>query len=119
MKTATVVRFDSLDAIHAACRQTNAQEILNGHVCLTDEGWTDIEVSPEVRAQVIDEVVKAAGGRMETRRRMHQCLTNERPQHWALRRMIVEKYNGAAFVHYCAGQDYTFEMKQLRAKLSA
>lgn len=115
--TTTARTFATLDEIHAATRQTSAQEILNGRICLKDEGWTDVEIPAALREQVVNEVVAIAGGHRATRNRMWHALTYERRQHWALRRMFVEKYEGPAHLGYCAGQDYTYEMGQLRAAL--
>ena len=51
--------------------------------------------------------------------RAWRCLMHERPQHWALSRMFVKKYGEApASISYCAGQDYTYEMGQLRKYLA-
>lgn len=111
-------KFSSLDEIHAATRQTSAQQILNGYLCLKDEGWTDADIAPALREQVVNEVVALAGGRLSTRERMWRTLTYEAPQHWALGRMFVEKYGESpARLRYCAGQDYPSEMAQLRAYL--
>lgn len=119
METTTKARtFATLDAIHAATNQTSAQQLLNGRVCLKDEGWTDIEITPELREQVVNEVVSLAGGHRATQARMWRSLTYETRQHWALGRMFVEKYDESpARLRYCAGQDYPSEMAQLRAAL--
>lgn len=119
METTTKARtFATLDEIHAATTQTSAQQLLNGRVCLNDEGWADIEITPDLREQIVNEVVAIAGGRKQTRERMWRALTYETRQHWALGRMFVEKYDESpARLHYCAGQDYTYEMGQLRTAL--
>lgn len=119
METTTKARtFATLDEIHAATTQTSAQQLLNGRICLKDEGWADIELTTELREHVVNEVVALAGGHRQTRERMWRALTYETRQHWALGRMFVEKYNESpARLRYCAGQDYPSEMAQLRAAL--
>ena len=108
--------FKTLDQILKNTTQTSAQQILNGRIYLKNKGWADIKVTPELREQVIDEVVDIAGGHTKTREAMWRTLTYQSPQHWALDRIFVEKGNPPT-LRYCAGQDYTYEMGQLRAAL--
>lgn len=119
MSTTTALHFTTLDQVHAVTRQTSAQELLNGRINHTTEGWIDCTISPELHELIADQVCAIIGGRKDTRARAWRCLMHERPQHWALSRMFVEKYGEApASISYCAGQDYTYEMGQLRKYLA-
>ena len=108
--------FGTLEELYNATTHTNAQEILNGRMCTKAGGWEDVEIAPDVRAQVIEQIVEIAGGRQATRQAMRRTLEDERPQHWALKRMhLLPPYGSSpARLSYCAGQDYTSEMRQLR-----
>ena len=120
MNTSTnnALHFTTLEDVHAVTRQTSAQELLNGCICHKEHGWTGCTISPELHELIADQVSELAGGRKDTKARVWRCLMHERPQHWALGRMFVEKYGeGPALISYCAGQDYTYEMGQLRRYL--
>lgn len=117
--TPTALHFGTLDEVHAVTRQTSAQELLNGRIHHNDHGWIDCTITLELHEQIAEQVAEIAGGRKDTRARSRFALMHERPQHWALRRMFVEKYGDKpAIMHYCAGQDYTYEMGQLRRYLA-
>ena len=120
MKAAAAKRltFATLEELHAVTSQTTAQQVLNGRIHHNAHGWVDVDIAPELRKQVIDSVVEIAGGHHATRAAIRRNLENGNPQHWALDRMHVDKYgDNPAEVRYCAGQDYTYEMGQLRAAL--
>ncbi len=109
--------FTTLESIYKATPQTSAQQILNEHVYLKGKGWADIKITPELREQVVNMVVEIAGGHTKTKSAMWRTLTYQSPQHWALNRIFVKSFDGKAALRYCAGQDYTYEMGQLRAAL--
>lgn len=112
------LHFTTLDQVHAVTRQTSAQELLNGQIHHNAHGWIDCSISPELHELIADQVSEIAGGRKDTRARVWRCLMHERPQHWAIGRVFVEKYNDEpAELRYCAGQDYIYEMSQLRRYL--
>jgi len=108
--------FENLDQVYAAAypHQVTAQELLNGRSRVFDE-WQEITISNDLREEVINTVVEAAGGRARTKNDTRYCLRNERPQHWAIDRFLLSKYGDSpARLSYCAGQDQTWEMKNLR-----
>lgn len=117
--------FKTLDDIfNAAASQVTAQQILNGRIHLKSipsskfSGWSEIQITPELREEVISRVVESAGGREKTKMRMYSRMRYDRPQHWAIDRFLLQKYGDKpAFLSYCAGQDQTYEMKQLREYL--
>ena len=109
------MRFETLDQLKAAeSGQITAQQILNGRAHVNGH-WQDIEISDELRTEVINAVVALVGGRGDTPATVRRTLRRERPQHWALDRFFVEKYGDKpAKLSYCAGQDQTQEMRLLR-----
>lgn len=115
----TLPMFDTLDELFEAARphQVTGQEILNGRSRVFDQ-WQEIAISEELREQVINRIVDQSGGRHTTKAAVYRTLRNGRPQHWALSRFLLSKYGDRpAHLSYCAGQDMTYEMKQLRNDL--
>ena len=109
------MRFETLDQLKAAeSGQLTAQQILNGRAHVNGH-WQDMEISDELRTEVINAIATTVGGRGDTPDTVRRTLRIERPQHWALDRFFVEKYGDKpAKLRYCAGQDQTYEMKCLR-----
>ena len=109
------MRFETLEQLKAAeTGQITAQEILNGRAHVNCH-WQDIEISDELRTEVINAIVAMVGGRGDTPNTVRYRLKRERPQHWALERIFIQKYGEKpARLYYCAGQDQTYEMKCLR-----
>ena len=107
--------FETLEQLKAAeTGQITAQQLLNGRGHVSGQ-WQSIEMSDDLRAEVIEAIVTLVGGRGDTPNRVRRCLSIERPQHWALDRFFVEKYGDKpAKLRYCAGQDQTHEMRILR-----
>lgn len=112
----TIKTLDELYKL-AGSSQVTAQEILNGRTHILGE-WQDVKFSEELKEEVISKIVESAGGQEKTKSQMFYSLRNERPQHWALARFLLVKYEDRpAYISYCAGQDMTWEMKELRKKL--
>ena len=103
--------------------QVTAQELLNGRLYLKGEGWSNVQISDELRESIISTIVETAGGREQTKIRMYAKMRNSKPQHWAIGRFLLSRYdnvrNGEPYFSYCAGQDQTWEMKSLREFLKA
>lgn len=113
-------KFESLDQVFAAAgsHQVTAQELLNGRSHIFGE-WQSIEITNDLREEIIDKIVETAGGRSRTKNYCRYCLRNERPQHWAIDRFLLSKYGeNPARLSYCAGQDMTWEMQNLRKYLA-
>lgn len=110
--------YTSLDQIYedAQPHQVTGQELLNGrtHIC---GQWQVINLSDELREQVISKIAETAGGRQATKVKVYNALRYGRPQHWALSRFLLVKYSNPAHFSYCAGQDMTYEMRDLRNSL--
>lgn len=108
--------FGTLDEIYSAAgsHQITAHELLNGRSHVFGQ-WQDIEVGDELRAAVVEKIVQSCGGRNSTKEQIRRTLKYFRGSHWALSRFFVEKYHDRpAHLVYCAGQDMTWEMKNLR-----
>jgi hypothetical protein len=107
----------------SAGSQVTAQELLNGRLYLKNKGWSSVKISDELKESIISSIVETAGGRENTKVRMYAKLRNSKPQHWAIARFLLSRYdsvrNGEPYFSYCAGQDQTWEMKQLRNFLKA
>jgi hypothetical protein len=117
----TTPHFEKLDELFTATegRQINAQEILNGRAHILGQ-WQSITLSNKLRDEVVESVASSVNARGENKFRVLRCLRNEHPQHWALERFFLDKYGDRpARLSYCAGQDMTWEMAQLRKKLVA
>lgn len=111
MKTYTTLEELYQDA-HPA--QLTAQAILNGRGILHGT-YQDFQISPELREQVVDKLTDSIGGRGDTPNRVRRSLAWERPQHWGLERFLLVKYGDRpAYLSYCAGQDQTWEMREIR-----
>lgn len=106
-----------------ADNQVTAQELLNGRLYLKGKGWSNITISDQLKETIISTIVETAGGREQTKVKMYAKMRNSRPQHWAIDRFLLSCYknvrNGEPYFSYCAGQDQTWEMKELRNFLKA
>lgn len=102
----------------AAGSQVTAQDLLNGRLYLKDKGWSSVKISDELMETIISSIIETAGGRENTKVKMYAKMRNSRPQHWAIARFLLSSYktvrNGYPYFSYCAGQDQTWEMKELR-----
>ena len=110
-----IMLFETLDQLkQAETGQLTAQQLLNGRAHVNGQ-WQNIEVSDELRTVVIDAIVTMVGGRGDTPNTVRYRLKRERPQHWALGRIFIEKDGDKpAQLYYCAGQEQAYEMKCLR-----
>ena len=117
--TKKVIQFSSYDDIlkHAG-QQVTAQQLINGRMYLKDKGWTDVEISHELRAKLATDISDKLGGRYTTREQVKNTILWGRPQHWGLQRVFLEKYGeGQPFITYCAGQDHVLECNAIRTAL--
>ena len=109
--------------------QVTAQELLNGRGYTKKNGWTDVKLKPEFRAQLIEDLLDCMGGQEKTKRACRFTLERETPQHWWLGRAVVYEYkyrnpkDKRKTIHrigitYIAGQDQTWENREIRKHLS-
>lgn len=110
--------FMTLDELFKAAgtHQVTAQEILNGRSHVNGQ-WQEIEIPHTLRGQVCQRLSEIFGGVKATQERVYAHLMNEQRQHWGLKRVFLEKYDGPAFLSYCAGQDMPAEIKAIRNDL--
>lgn len=98
------------------CGQVNVQQLINGSMYLEKSGWTKVKVTDELLEEVAEIVSQELGGRNVTKERIKYVISNFKPQHWGLERFLLEWYKQwkEPKIRYCAGQDYAWEMKNIR-----
>lgn len=101
-------------AFKAVKNQVTAQQLLNGRINTTSKGWEAVKITEELKETIVKQIVDILGGHTKTQNRIENALKFKNVQHWALKRMIVEDHGSGAVIRYCAGQDYTAEMQQIR-----
>lgn len=113
--------FYTLQQLFTACapHQLTLQDILNKQIYLGGGiGWTKIELDDELLQLIAEQTSEKLGGWAETKRRVKQVLQYNRvPQHWGLKRIILENYQDKYFLSYIAGQDYPSETAEIRTYL--
>jgi hypothetical protein len=115
--------FDSLEQVYAQCNsgqrhQITAQEIINRRTFI-DGSWQTIELTSKCEDEFISAILDVLGGWTKNQPLMARVLRNSRPQHWGLSRILFEKYGDSPLrISYCAGQDYPYELKQIRQYLN-
>tara|TARA_R110000782_G_scaffold145379_1_gene238115 strand:+ start:390 stop:791 length:402 start_codon:yes stop_codon:yes gene_type:complete len=119
IKMARITTIDSLNkAWKVTDYQTSAQNLLNERIHLKTTGWTKVKLTPEFKQELCEMLANQIGGQWKSKNIVENCLKFRNPQHWALDRFFLSKYNkGNARISYCAGQDATWEMRQLRNEL--
>lgn len=111
--------FNTLEDIFEATKgsQFTAQQFINRRANI-DGVWQDFEVSNDLRLKVGREIADLYGGREQSRWSIQVSINSCRPQHWGLSRTILEKYGDSpARFSYCAGQDYRYELSEIRKAL--
>lgn len=105
--------FKNLTDLVEATTQITLQDIINNQAYFNGEGWQKFELDHDLKIQIIDSVVELLGGWNKNKLALKASLMcyHEKPQHWGLRRIFVDKKGRFS---YCAGQDYTYELKQIR-----
>lgn len=110
-------RFTTLTDLYNAVGengQVTAQQIINERINLVGQGWTNVEVSSNLKVEVAEIVSELLGGFKKTKESVRFNLLHTRPQHWGLDRIILCKRGERMFFSYCAGQDYPSEIKTIR-----
>lgn len=106
-------------AYKLAEQQVTAQDLLNGRMYVKGEGWSSVKLDAEFREKLIQTLSGLFGGHTKTKKAILWTLTYDKPQHWGLGRVVVEKYGDKpAFLSYIAGQDATFEYGLIRKYLA-
>lgn len=104
--------FKTLEEIlKAVDYELSVQQLINEKVHLKGLGWSKIELSNELKDLIINKTVDILGGHQKTKVLTSKALEFRTPQHWTLSRMFVNDYGNGARISYCAGQDYTSEMR--------
>ena len=114
-----MARITTIDSLNKAWKvagyQVSAQNLLNERIHLKTTGWSKIKLTEEFRNELCEMLADQIGGHYNTKQTVEKCLKFRKPQHWALDRFFLSKYQKSdARISYCAGQDATWEMRQLR-----
>jgi hypothetical protein len=112
--------FSTLDELFAAAggHQITGQELINSRTHVFGE-WQDIELSDELKNEVINQISELFGGREMSKSYIRHNLRSSRPQHWGLSRVVISKYEDSpARLEYITGQDFTYESRVIRNYLS-
>lgn len=95
--------------------QLTLQNIINGQYYDNKKGWIKVPKSIDTD-HLIEMAVGVIGGNKKGRIRM--MLKHYLPQHWAIDRVHFDLgRSGKIYCSYCAGQDYPYELNQLRKYL--
>jgi hypothetical protein len=113
--TKTMLTFATLAELYEATKsgQLTGQQVINGRAYINNQ-WQDFELDSEARKHVFLMISTILGGRLKTREQVFDSLMWGRPQHWGLSRIFFREYEKNIICSYCAGQDYTNEIKQIR-----
>jgi len=105
------------ELIEATGNQLTAQQVINKRVYIKADNWQAVEFTPEFMDHFNKDILNVIGGHQQTRARLRSVLEYSKPQHWALSRIFLNDYGTGPRWGYCAGQDYTAELQQLRNAL--
>ena len=104
MKTITEKNAEKL------VQQFNAENFNHRRAPIEGEGWKDIKICPDFLELSVKQITDILGGTIETRDSIKHNLKNVTMNHWGLQRFI---WTGKRW-HYCAGQSYTEEIREIR-----
>ena len=106
--------FKTIEQLNKAIVKNNGQ--LNLDILLTQranfgKGWEYFNISDEVKREVVSYIVNnILGGWKIHRPRIEYILNNTPLSHWGLQRFLFSNGRWS----YCAGQDYAYELRQIR-----
>lgn len=110
--------FKTIQEIYnASGTQVTAQDVLNRRLYIKGEGWQDIELSAQLGEDIASNLSELFGGHTATKNRIKSVLNYSRPQHWGLKRTVIEDYGNGARWCYIAGQDGQWEANEIRTSL--
>lgn len=92
--------------------QTSMYNVLNNRTYVKGIGHTTVMFSKDIKDKLIDLCMITIGGNKHSL--VKRFLANGTYRHYTLERMFIECYNGVISVNYCAGQDHTAELNDLR-----
>lgn len=117
--TKTIIQFNSIAELYQATKesQLTGQEIVNGRAYINGS-WQDFEIEQGAKVELMKMISDTLGGQKKTKERILNNLLWGRPQHWGLNRVFFREYNEKILCSYCAGQDYNWELNQIRKSIS-
>ena len=114
-----MIEFNKIEQIiKRADYQINMQDLLiNGRYHDKIDGWSNCTFTDELKEQLLDLTLTTIGGWKSKREQLKRALSYEKPQHWALSRLVIEERRNQIVMIYIAGQDYPAELSELRRYL--
>lgn len=111
------------EALNLHKGQLTADKLLSGRL-YTTKGFESFKLSNELKKEVSLKVSEILGGRSNTKERIKNNLYYNYSYHWGLDRLLItkrknpkDKRKNIINISYCAGQDYTSELRQIRNHL--
>ena len=106
--------FKSIEQLNKAIEKANGQltfEMLLNQRAYFGKGWEYFNISDEVKRETISLVIdEVLGGWKKHKDTMNYVLNNVPLSHWGLQRILYSNNRWS----YCAGQDYSSELKSIR-----
>jgi hypothetical protein len=112
MENTTVIHNESELIELIKDNQTSIYNVLNNRAYVKGKGHTQVFFSAEIKDLLFKLTVNVIGGRNQLK--VRRFLNNGEYKHYTLERLFIESYNDKISVSYCAGQDYTAELSNLR-----
>lgn len=100
-----------------------AQDLLRGQL-YTTRGWEYFKLDSQFKEELARAVSNALGGHNKTKEKVYNLIRWGSPSHWGLARVMItrrkdpkDKRRKLIRVDYCAGQDYIFDLNEIRKDL--
>jgi len=107
--------YKTIASLAKKTNQLTAQEVINQQAYIDNVGWIEVGLPRSERTKMAAEISELLGGMHVTRRRVFFNLLFSTPKHWGLNRIFFN--NRTQSWEYCAGQDYSSEISQIRNAL--
>ena len=104
--------YKSIKTLANKCEQITLENILHCRAYHKNHGWIDI--NNLMSDELVDEIAHLLGGNRDTKARIRSVLSyaGSSLNHWGLRRILYSPKTDR--FSYCAGQDYPYELRQIR-----
>ena len=105
--------YKNIDNLAKNVSQVTAQTLISQRAYFNGVGWE--EINNLMTDEIAQEIADLLGGRNATKETIVRVLTTQRFSAWYLERIIYDEKRKQWT--YCAGQDYPYEIKQIRNDL--
>lgn len=96
--------------------QFTVGQLTSGRAHIIDKGWREIDVDKEFYDDSIHKIADLLGGKPSIREKIIHNLITRPYNHWSNNRIMYDPKDDRW--SYCAGQDYTAEITEIRKYLS-